>query len=157
MNPNLQVFFKRTIYFVVFAGLLVAMFYSITELTSIDFASIGSYIAYGFLGIMVAGVFVLIIGFTMKSVWTGIMNRADSIDLFCPDQNHRGIHLIVRHYQHGGESEGYDSYLHYYIDNQGKFLSKKIGDEGQKINESLQDFARKQGSILNLITGARSS
>ena len=149
MNPNLQIFFKRAIYLFVSAGLLVAMFYSITELTSIDFAAIGSYIAYGFLGFIVAGMFVLIIGFIMRSVWTGIMNRADSIDLCCPDQNHGGTHLIVRHYQPGGESDGYDSYLHYYIDNQGKsFLSKKILDEGKDINESLQDLCKKTGKHL---------
>src|SRR5687768_14401789 len=110
MNPNLQIFFKRSIYVILFATIVAALFYSITNLTTIDFSTIGSYLMYGLMGILMTGMFVFIVGLLFRSVWTGIMNRVDRIVLCCPDKNQNGVHIVASHYNPGGESESFSSF-----------------------------------------------
>ena len=143
MNPNLQIFLKRSMYVLVFAAIAAALYYSIVTFTAIDLSAIGSYIMYGFFGLMMVGMFVLIIGVTFRSVWTGIMNRVDRIVLCCPDKKHDGVHIVASHYNPGGEStEGFNSYFHYYLDRKGKlYLSKKVEKEGAEISRSVQHLS----------------
>jgi hypothetical protein len=65
-------------------------------------------------------------------------------------QYHNGIHLVVRHYNPGGETtDGFDSYLHYYIETDGKsFLSKKVSNEGKSIADSLHELSKKAKKTL---------
>jgi hypothetical protein len=139
MNPNLRIFFKRTIYVLVFAALIAAGFYGLMNSTDINFSVVGEYIMTGFLGIMMAAMFVLILGVVLRTVWTGIMNRVDTIIKCCPDKQQDGVHIIASHYNPGGEStEGFSTYFHYYLDQKGKlYLSKKVEDEGNKIEKSI--------------------
>jgi hypothetical protein len=143
MNPHLQIFLKRSVYVIVFAGIIAALFYGITNFTTIDLSAIGEYVMYGFFGLMMAAMFVLIIGVTFRSLWTGIMNRVDRIVLCCPDEKHDGVHIVASHYNPGGEStEGFNSYFHYYLDHKGKlYLSKKVEDEGSEIAKSIQHLS----------------
>ena len=143
MNPNLRIFFKRTAYVLAFAAVIAAVFYGVTNFTSIDLAAIGSYLMYGFFGIVIAGMFVLVIGMFLRELWTGIMNRADRIVMCCPDKNYNGIHVVASHYSSGGESgEGFSSYFHYYVDDTGRlYLSKKVDDNGNEIHKSVQHLS----------------
>lgn len=137
MNPNLVIFLKRFLIFILIAGLCFAVYYIIQTYTQFDLEKLGTYIMYGFFGLVMAFMMVLIIGVTFKSVWINIMRRSDNIDVCCPDKHHDGIHIIGRHYFSGGElSDGYTAYHHYYITlSEGRmFLSKKI--------ESEKDFTR---------------
>lgn len=139
MNPNLKIFFKRSVYVPVFAALITGLIYFILNFLDIDFSDIGSYVMYGLGGLMIAVMGVLFIGLVLRVVWTGIMNRADSIVTCCPDNIQEGIHLVCSHYSPGGEStEGFSSYFHYYIDHKGKlYLSKKVEEEGKDLSKSL--------------------
>lgn len=143
MNPNLRIFFKRSVYAVVFALIIIALYYGITNATTIDLSVIGGYVANGFLGLMMASMIVLIVGVVSRSVWTGIMNRADHVVLCCPDKNHNGVHIVASHYNPGGEStEGFSSFFHYYLDLQGKlYLSKKVDGEGTNIARSIDHLS----------------
>lgn len=138
MNPNLQIFFKRSIYVLVFGVLIAGIFYVITSQTDADFSSIGGSIAYGAVVVVMAGMSVLLVGFIVRSVWTAIMNRIDSIVLCCPDKKHDGLHIVASHYNSGGESESFSNYFHYYLDQNGKLhLSKRVEDEGTNISKSI--------------------
>ncbi len=144
MNPNLRIFFKRSVYVLVLAALVATMFYGVTNLTDIDLSAIGSYFMSGFVAVMVTGMSVLIIGFLLRVVWTGIMNRVDSITMCCPDKKHDGVHIVASHYNAGGEStDGFNSYFHYYLDDNGKlYLSKKVEKEGDDISKSLVHLSK---------------
>lgn len=131
-------FFKRGIYVLVFAALIGAIYYSIVNFAEIDMSTIGSYLANGFVGLMMVLMVVVIGGFLLRSVWTGIMNRVDRVVLCCPDKNHDGIHIVAGHYNAGGESESFYNYFHYYLDGNGKlYLSKKVENEGREIVKSV--------------------
>lgn len=141
MNPNLKIFFKRSVYVLVFATLITGLIYIIIILNflDIDSTNVGSYLMHGLGGLMIAVMGVLFIGLILRVVWTGIMNRADSIVMCCPDNIQEGIHLVCSHYSPGGEStEGFSSYFHYYIDQKGKlYLSKKVEDDGKGLSKSI--------------------
>jgi hypothetical protein len=139
MNPNLKIFFKRSVYALVIVALIAAVFYGIMNFTDIDLSSIGEYAMYGFMGLVMTGMFVLIIGIVLRTVWTGIMNRVDTIVRCCADKNNDGVHIVASHYNPGGEStEGFSSYFHYYIDKKGKlYLSKKVDKDGDDIERSI--------------------
>ena len=87
---------------------------------------------------MIAIISILFIGLVVRVVWTGIMNRTDTIVKCCPDKNQDGIHIVGSHYNPGGEStEGFSSYFHYYIDQKGKlYLSKKVEEDGNELTKS---------------------
>jgi hypothetical protein len=143
MNPNLKIFFKRAIYVLVFGALIAAGFYGIRNVTDIDFSVVGEYLMNVFVGIMVTAMIVLILGVVLRAVWTGIMNRVDTIIKCCPDKQQDGVHIIASHYSPGGEStEGFSTYFHYYLDQKGKlYLSKKVEDDGNKIEKSILDLS----------------
>lgn len=143
MNPNLLIFLKRSFYVLLFAGLIAVLYYSnIANLMGIDLSKIGGYLMYGFLGFMMVVMFGLIIGVMFRSIWTGIMNRVDSIILCCPDEKHDGVHIVAYHYNSGGESESFNTYFHYYLDQKGKlYLSKKVEKEGNEISKSIQHLS----------------
>jgi hypothetical protein len=143
MNPNLRIFFKRSLYFIGFAALVAALFYGIKNFTPVDLSDIGGYIANGFVGLMVIGMTVLITGIVFRSVWTGIMNRVDTIVLCCPDKKYDGVHIVASHYNPGGEStEGFSNYFHYYLDQNGKlYLSKRVENDGREIRKSIQHLS----------------
>lgn len=143
MNPNLVVFLKRSLILILVAGVCLALYFVIQTYTHIDLKEIGTYIMYGFFGLIMTFMMVLIIGVTFKSVWTNIMRRTDNIEVCCPDKHHEGVHIIGRHYFSGGElSDGYTAYHHYYISlSDGRmFLSKKIDNE-KDFTRSLQEIA----------------
>jgi hypothetical protein len=141
MNPNLRIFFKRSVYVLVAAALIGTLFYSLQNV--IDWSEIGSYLMYGFMGFMMILMGVLITGVVVRTVWTGIMNRTDTIIKCYPDKIQDGVHLICSHYNPGGEStEGFNSYFHYYIDHKGKlYLSKKVDKDGDDLTRSLLHLA----------------
>lgn len=143
MNPNLRIFFKRSVYVIAFGALIAAGFYGVMNFTEIDLSVVGEYIMYGMMGLMMTAMGVLIIGLVLRVAWTGIMNRVDSIKKCCPDKNNDGVHIIASHYNPGGEStEGFSSYFHYYLSEKGKlFLSKKVDDDGRDIKRSLQHLS----------------
>jgi hypothetical protein len=145
MNPNLHAFFTRSLYVVLFVAIAAGLFYVVDHFTTIDLSVVGEYIMYGFFGATMVFMFVLIIGVMLKSLWVEIMNRADSIVLCCPDRHQDGVHIVAMHHHAGGEStSGFSSYLHYYIDNNGKsFLSKKVKEEGKSIGNSLEELSEK--------------
>jgi hypothetical protein len=126
-----------------FAALLAGIVYIIPKFVDIDFTDLGSYLLYGLGGLMIAVIGVLFIGLVVRVVWTGIMNRADSIAMCCPDNLHGGVHLVCSHYNPGGEtSEGFSSYFHYYVDAKGKlYLSKKVKEDGKDLSNSIQHLA----------------
>jgi hypothetical protein len=150
MNPNLRIFFKRCIYALVIVALIAAAFYGTMNFTEIDLSVIGEYVTYGFMGLMMTGMFVLIIGVVLRTVWTGIMNRVDTIVMCCGDKNNDGVHIIASHYNPGGEStDGFSTYFHYYIDNKGKlFLSKKVDKDGDDIERSIPHLSEQTGLRL---------
>jgi hypothetical protein len=150
MNPNLRIFFKRSVYVIVFGALIAAGFYGVMNFTDIDFSVVGEYIMYGMMGLMMTVMGVLIIGLVLRVVWTGVMNRVDSIVKCCPDKNNDGVHIIASHYNPGGEStEGFSSYFHYYLSEKGKlFLSKKVYAEGNDIKASLEHLSKQTGLEL---------
>ena len=138
MNPNLRIFFKRSAYVLVFAVPTAALLYVLPNFLDIDFSKLGGYLMYGLGGLMIAVMGVLFIGLVLRVVWTGIMNRTDTIVMCCPDNNQEGIHLVCSHYNPGGESEGFSTYFHYYIDHKGKLhLSKKVEDDGKELSKSI--------------------
>lgn len=139
MNPNLRIFFKRSIYVAVFAIFVAAMVYSVPNVLDLDASTIGGYIMYGLGGFMMIVIGVLFLGLIIRVVWTSIMNRTDTIVMCCPDKNQEGVHLVCSHYNPGGEStEGFSSYFHYYIDDKGKLhLSKKVDNDGRELTRSL--------------------
>jgi hypothetical protein len=150
MNPNLKNFFKRSFYVLVIAALISALFYGTTNFTDIDLSSIGEYAMYGFMGLVMTGMFVLIMGVVLRTVWTGIMNRVDTIVKCCGDKNNDGVHIVASHYNPGGEStEGFSSYFHYYIDKKGKlYLSKKVDNDGDDIERSILHLSEQTGLQL---------
>jgi hypothetical protein len=97
---------------------------------------------YGFLGLFMIGVMFLIFGVVFKSAWTGILNRADGIWIFCPDEVEEGIHVVTSSYHPGGRnSKGFTSWQHYFIRlRDGKmYLSKKLHNE-KNLASSLQEL-----------------
>jgi hypothetical protein len=140
MNPNLRLFLKGSVYFLGFAGLIGILVYTIPGAI---LATIGSYAMYGFMGLVMLLMGGLILGVVLRTVWTGIMNRTDSIVKCCADKRQDGIHLVCSHYNPGGEStEGFSSYFHYYIDRKGTlYLSKKVEKEGNDLAKSLQHLS----------------
>ena len=138
MNPNLKIFFKRGIYVLLFAALTAGIVYTLPNLLGIELSNIGTYVMYGLGGLMIFVVIVLFTGLMIRVAWTSIMNRTDSIDVCCPDNHQDGIHLVCSHYNPGGESESFDTYYHYYIDNKGKlYLSKKVKEDGNDLTKSI--------------------
>jgi hypothetical protein len=155
MNPNLVLFFQNTIKVLIVLSLIGLPTYLLVSYTSLDWEKILSYLMYGFFGIVCTGMVILITGVTLKSVWVGIMHRADSIVLFCPDRNREGFHLVTTHYHSGGDSgDGYDSLHHYYIslDNGKMFLSGKIKDKSH-LTRSLEALQKDTGYSLEPDTG----
>src|SRR5690242_20151465 len=98
MNPNLKIFFKHSGYVLLFAAVIGGLVYALPELLDINFSGVGEYVMYGLGGLMIAVVIILFTGLILRVAWTGIMNRADSIDMCCPDNSHDGIHLVCSHY-----------------------------------------------------------
>lgn len=138
MNPNLKIFFKGSVYVLAFAALIAIIVYALKNFLEIDFSALGEYVLYGLGGLMIVVMVVLFTGLIVRVTWTGIMNRADTIDKCCPDKIQDGIHLICSHYSPGGDSEGYSTYFHYYIDRKGKlYLSKKVKDDGSDLTKSI--------------------
>ena len=152
MNPNLTIFLKRTVFFLLAASLLVAVVYLIDRYSNIDLRAIGAYIMYGFFGLVMSFMLVLILGVTFKSVWVEIMRRTDAIVLCCADPEENGIHIVARHYHSGGDGgDGYDSFYHYYIDtNTGRvYMSKKTkGKDGSDVSGSISELSEKVGRRL---------
>lgn len=68
MNPNLRIFLVRSIYVLVFGAIVAALFYGITHFTTIDLSALGEYIMYGFFGLMMAGMFALILGVILRAL-----------------------------------------------------------------------------------------
>jgi hypothetical protein len=140
MNPNLVIFLKTAVKWIAAIGLLVGAVYLVKTYWAIDLEKIGAYVMYGFFGLIMAFMMVLIIGVTFKSIWVGIMRRTGNITLCCLDANNEGVHIVGNHYFSGGEtSDGYYAYHHYFIRfSDGKmFLSRKIKDESN-LDESLR-------------------
>jgi hypothetical protein len=151
LNPHLTIFFKRIALVALIAGGLYGVYSVLSHYTSIDFAAIGAYIMYGFFAVTVAGMFVLILGVTFKDVWTAILGRSETIFYCCVDKSGEGLHVVSKHYFHGGEStDGYDAFYHYYIRiSDGRiYLSKKIRNE-KSIAESTTDLRDKHKLTLN--------
>jgi hypothetical protein len=145
VNPHLVIFIKRIGITAAIGVTLYFLYILLSTYTSIDFAGIGSYIMYGFFGLTVGGMFVLVIGIMLKSVWTGILGRSETIYYCCPDKNGDGLHVISKHYFPGGETtDGYDAFYHYYIRlSDGRIhLSKKLNDE-KSISRSTADLEEK--------------
>jgi hypothetical protein len=143
MNPNLRIFFKRSVYFLVFAAIAAATYYGITSFVDFDFSTITEYILYGLMGLMMTTMGVFITGLILRVVWTGIMNRVDTIVMCCPDKKYKGVHIVASHYNPGGEStEGFSSYFHYYLNENGKlYLSKKVDKDGNEIERSIDHLS----------------
>ena len=145
MNPNLVIFLKRSLYAVAIAGFLFGVYYAIVNFTTFPMEKAGTYLMYGFFGLLMSGMMMLIIGVTMRQVWPGILRRSETITLCCPDRSDAGIHVVGKHYFSGGElSDGYDAWQHYYIRiNDGKvFMSRKIKSE-ELLSESLEELSKK--------------
>jgi hypothetical protein len=143
MNPNLRIFFKRSAYFLVFTAIAVAAYYGITSFVDFNFSTITEYLMYGLMGLMMTLMGALILGLILRVVWTGIMNRVDTIEMCCPDKKQKGVHIVASHYNPGGEStDGFSSYFHYYLDEKGKlYLSKKVDKDGDEIERSLHHLS----------------
>jgi len=143
MNPNLKIFFQRTAYVLAFAIVIAAVVYGVRSVIDIDMAVLGDFFADAFLWFMVALMSVFTVGFLLRVVWTGIMNRTDTIEICCPDKTQDGMHIIGSHYSPGGESsEGSSSYFHYYLDGNGKLhLSKRVERNGNDLSKSIPHLA----------------
>jgi hypothetical protein len=133
----------------VFAAIAAATYYGITSFVDFDFSTITEYILYGLMGLMMTTMGVFITGLILRVVWTGIMNRVDTIVMCCPDKKYKGVHIVASHYNPGGEStEGFSSYFHYYLNETGKlYLSKK----GTKLNDRSIIFLHKPALNLSRI------
>jgi hypothetical protein len=145
MNPNLAIFLKHSLYAVVIAGLLFGAYYALSNFTAISLEKVSSHLMYAFVGIVIAGMMILIIGVTVRQVWPGILRRSETITLCCPDRSGGGVHVVGKHHFSGGEmSDGYDAWQHYYIRiSDGKiFMSRKIKTEGS-LSESLEELSEK--------------
>jgi hypothetical protein len=153
MNPNLAIFLKRTVLFLLVSTLIVVAAYLVDRYSSIDLMAIGAYIMYGFFGLGMALMMVLIIGVTFKSVWVEIMRRSNAIVLCCADQGELGIHIVARHYHSGGDGgDGYDSFRHYYIktDKGTAYMSTRTkGKDGSDVTGSLLELSKKTGRNLS--------
>jgi hypothetical protein len=143
MNPNLRIFFKRSAYVLVFAIGIAAVVYGVRSIADFDMSALGGYLADGFLWFMVALMSVFVTGFLLRAVWTGIMNRTDTIEMCCPDKTQDGVHIVGSHYHPGGEStDGFSSYFHYYLDLNGKlYLSKRVENDGRELSKSILHLA----------------
>jgi hypothetical protein len=144
MNPNLLNFLKTSAKILIAGCFLFVIFYVINNYTTIDLEKIGGYVLYGFFGITMAFMMVLIIGVMAKSLWISIMRRTGNIIFCCLDVNKAGVHIVGTHYVSGGDAgDGYYSYHHYFItlDDGRMFMSKKIKDE-KDLNLSLEDLGR---------------
>lgn len=151
MNPNLQIFFKRTFYVISVASVLALLYYFITRFVQINYSAIGEYLMQGLLGLMMVLMVGLVGGLLIRSIWGGIMNRADTIVLCCPDMQYDGVHIVASHYNPGGESgEGFSNHFHYYLNENGKlFLSKKVKDDGSDITKSIAHLSEQTRMQLN--------
>lgn len=129
MNPNLRIFLKRTAIFLLGSGALIAAGYFFFTYTSISIKNVAAFLFKIFMGILMTGMTVLILGLLFKEIITGILRRAERIELLCADENEKGIHVITTHYHSGGDAgDGFSSYPHYYIllADGHIFLSRKI-------------------------------
>lgn len=143
MNPNLRIFFKRSAYVLVCAIGMAVVFYAIRSMADFDMSALVGYLMEGFAWLMVAVISVLFVGFIFRVVWTGIMNRTDTIVMCCPDKTQDGVHIVGSHYHPGGEStDGFSSYFHYYLDLNGKlYLSKRVENDGHELSKSILHLA----------------
>lgn len=126
-----------------FAIGMAAVFYGIRSMIEFDLSALVGYLMDGLVWFMVALMSVLFIGFIFRVVWTGIMNRTNTIVMCCPDKTQEGVHIVGNHYNPGGEStEGYNSYFHYYLDGNGKlYLSKRVENDGSELSKSIPHLA----------------
>jgi len=142
MNPNLVIFLRRSAIFMAFCLLIYLIFYLIKTHTQLSLDTIFAVLFKVFFYVVMAGMMALIIGITLKEVWSGIMSRSDSILLCCLDKSSDGVHIIASHYHSGGDSgDGYTSYRHYYIlFETGKiYMSKKLSNE-KDLSKSISDL-----------------
>jgi hypothetical protein len=142
MNPNVSRLLKTSGIVILTVLFLFLLYFLIEHYTSIRISSVLTNAYYVFIGLLIAGMFVLILGVVLRMIWPAVINRSENITLCCPDAGTEGFHLIGTRYNPGGKfTKGYLSLSHYYITTDGRlFLSRKLSQTQQAT--SLEDLQR---------------